>query len=258
MIPPGLLNGFLWTGLILLLISTIAGGGRLGFIGWAMFGIYWLGEPFYYMQTGDYFNVFVVLGAAAFCFYLSWLMFRGVHRYVSLWASRAAAISGLLYFPFAMMEPLRDWLIGVTAALTVWVLNAIGVGASMAAWNIILLNGRTVEIILACTAIESIALFAGVILSVDAPGRRRLAALVLSTASIYSLNLIRNGFVLVAYAHTWFGDDSFYIAHNVIAKAGSTIALLAIAYMVFTILPELVHTIDLLMGQFRRHGGDAA
>ena len=102
------------------------------------------------------------------------------------------------------------------------------------------MNGRSVEIILACTAIESIALFAGVILSVQAPLGRRLAALAASTISIYLLNIVRNGFVLMAYGWSWFGSDSFDIAHNIIAKAGSTGALLAISYLVFLLLPELL------------------
>lgn len=55
------------------------------------------------------------------------------------------------------------------------------------------LNGSRVEIILACTAIESIALFAGVILSVHAPLGRRMVALAASTFSIYILNILRNG-----------------------------------------------------------------
>ena len=42
----------------------------------------------------------------------------------------------------------------------------------MVAWNKIALDGYQVEIILACTAIESIALFIGLIASVNAPFKR--------------------------------------------------------------------------------------
>ena len=48
---------------------------------------------------------------------------------------------------------------------------------------------------------------------------------------------------------TWFGDPemSFYIAHTVIAKIGSMIALFFIAYAVLKILPEIIDMIDGLL-----------
>ncbi|OPY47268.1 MAG: Transmembrane exosortase (Exosortase_EpsH) [Methanosaeta sp. PtaU1.Bin016] len=114
------------------------------------------------------------------------------------------------------------------------------------------------EIILACTAIESMALFAGIILSVEAPAGRRITALSISTSTIFALNIVRNSFVLMAYGYGWFGPDSFNIAHNVIAKAGSTLALLAISYLVFLLLPELLLQIDELAAELRHPGGEAA
>jgi archaeosortase A (PGF-CTERM-specific) len=113
------------------------------------------------------------------------------------------------------------------------------------------LNGRTVEIILACTAIESISLFIGVIISVGAPPIRKFTALAVSTFVIYSLNVVRNAFVMAAYGQGWFGDDSFMVAHNLIAKAGSTVALLAIAYFVFTLLPELLNLMESLGSELK-------
>jgi exosortase/archaeosortase len=49
---------------------------------------------------------------------------------------------------------------------------------------------------------------------------------------------------MTAYGEEWFGADSFFVAHNIIAKAGSALALLLIAYIVFSILPELLTLID--------------
>jgi len=114
----------------------------------------------------------------------------------------------------------------------------------MKAWNMISLNGYTVEIILACTAIESIALFMGLIGAVRAPLNRLAMAFIVSVPVIYILNLIRDIFVVVAYGEQWFGADSFIIAHNYIAKAGSGIALFVISYSVLRILPELFGMID--------------
>jgi len=59
---------------------------------------------------------------------------------------------------------------------------------------------------------------------------------------------------------TWFGDPetSFYIAHTIIAKIGSLIALFVIAYAVFKILPEIIDMIDGIMnlvgGIFKNDG----
>ncbi len=81
----------------------------------------------------------------------------------------------------------RSALIGFTTLVTAKTLQLLSVPVIMESWNIMSLNGRSVEIILACTAIESIALFAGVILSVQAPPGRKLAALAASTILHLSL-----------------------------------------------------------------------
>jgi len=85
-----------------------------------------------------------------------------------------------------------------------------------------------------------------------------MVALAASTFSIYILNILRNGFVLMAYGWSWFGRDSFEIAHNLIAKIGSTLALLAISYLVFMLLPELLSLIDELAAEVKPRRGDAA
>ena len=161
-----------------------------------------------------------------------------------LWASYAAAVCGIVYFPFAEIEPLREALIGFTTLITVYALQSLSVPVTMTGWNVMTLNGMSVQIILACTAIESIALFAGLIISVPASGYRKAVALLASTLSIYLLNIARNGFVIMAYGWSWFGSESFEVAHNIIAKIGSAAALLLISYLVFLLLPELLTTID--------------
>ncbi|MDD4305667.1 MAG: archaeosortase A, partial [Methanosarcina sp.] len=93
----------------------------------------------------------------------------------------------------------------------------------------------------------------------------RLAmAFIVSVPVIYVLNLVRDIFVVVAYGEQWFGANSFVIAHNYIAKAGSGIALFIISYLVLRILPELLVMIDglwvILSQELRsllhRSGGD--
>ena len=128
-------------------------------------------------------------------------------------------------------------------------------------YNLIMLEGYKVEIVLACTAIESIALFFGIILGIKAQVKKIFLALMVSVPVIYILNLIRNTFVIGAFGYEWFGTGpmiitfwskeyelhdsaSFYIGHHIIAKFGSGIALFFIAYAVLKLLPELLDLID--------------
>lgn len=249
----------LWISLVLLLASALARSNRVAALGWGLFAFFWLGQIEHYLAIEDYFNVALFLAAGLLSFYMAWIvMSRGFSSKACYWASYAAATCGIIYFPFAEVQALQVGLIGVTTLVIAKILQILSVPVIMEGWNIISLNGRSVEIILACTAIESIALFAGVILSVEAPRGRKLAALAASTFTIYLLNIVRNGFVLMAYGWSWFGEGSFDIAHNIIAKAGSTIALLAISYLVFLLLPELLSTIDELAAEIRPRRGDAA
>ncbi|MFB3765879.1 MAG: archaeosortase A [Methanotrichaceae archaeon] len=257
MIAAWLTTNVLWLSLIFLLASAIVDAGYIAALGWIMFGFYWLEQPYHYLSIEDYFNAMLAAVAALFCLYLALVIIIKGKSQASSWAGYAAAICGIIYFPFAELEPLRSWLIGHTTMITASLLQAFSIPVSVEGWNILTLNGRSVEIILACTAIESIALFTGVIISVNAPVTRKLIALVSSVLAIYILNVFRNAFVLMAYGWDWFGNDSFYVAHNIIAKFGSIIALLTVAYLVFMLLPELLTLIDELEMEIRHPGGAA-
>ncbi|MGC9515205.1 archaeosortase A [Methanocrinis sp.] len=259
MIISWLAANILWIALLLLLASALSGRRALSGLGWALFGVHWLKQPAHYLAIGDHFNVGLTLAVALFSFYLSWIILaRRCHSRSCYWAGSAVAIGGFAYFPFAEIAPLREWLIGGTAELTLALLNSFGVPAIATGGGFITLYGHSVQIILPCTAIESMALFAGVVLSVRAPLKRKVAALLASVPVIYALNLFRNIFVVMAYGEEWFGESSFYLAHHVIAKAGSAVALFAIAYVVFMLLPELLEMIDELATDLRRGGGEPA
>ncbi len=257
MIAAWLTANVLWLSLIFLLASVIIDAGFIAALGWAMFGLYWMGQPYHYLSIEDYFNAILTLVAALFCIYLALVILIRGKSPASSWAGFAAAICGIIYYPFAELEPLRFWLIEHTTTITAALLQAFSIPVSLNGWNVLVLNGRSVEIILACTAIESIALFTGVIVSVNAPMKRKAMALSASIITIYILNIFRNAFVIMAYGWSWFGDDSFYVAHNVIAKLGSMIALLSVAYIVFLLLPELLTLIDELETEIRHPGGAA-
>lgn len=241
----------------------------IGGIGWGVFSIHWGYQPFHYVEIQDYANVVLTFLFALFCLLVAYIMLQEyrkgpfilnnnrevMHSPVSAQTegdalditsmlTNASALGALVYFPFANFSSLNTWIIGSVTSQVTWALQYFEVPAYMKAWNMITLNGYTVEIILACTAIESIALFMGLIGSVRAPLSRLVPAFIVSVPVIYVLNLIRDIFVVVAYGEQWFGADSFVIAHNYIAKAGSGIALFLISYAVLKILPELLAMID--------------
>jgi archaeosortase A (PGF-CTERM-specific) len=241
----------------------------VGGIGWGLFSIHWSYQPLHYLEVLDYANVLLTIVVTLLCLLIAYIMFREyregplriknnrevlhsdfsakgetVSLDVTSMLTSASALGALVYFPFANVASLNTWIIGGVASQVLWVLQYFGIPAYMKAWNTITLNGYTVEIILACTAIESIALFMGLIGAVRAPLSRLAMAFIVSVPVIYILNLIRDIFVVVAYGEQWFGADSFIIAHNYIAKAGSGIALFVISYVVLQILPELFGMID--------------
>lgn len=249
----------LWISLLLLLAFALTKKSLIAIPGWGLFGLFWLFQPGHYLEINDYFNAILFTAAGFMCFYMAWILMRksGPSK-AQLWASYAAAVCGIVYFPFAEIEPLREALIGFTTLITVYALQSLSVPVTMTGWNVMTLNGMSVQIILACTAIESIALFAGLIISVPASGYRKAVALLASTLSIYLLNIARNGFVIMAYGWSWFGSESFEVAHNIIAKIGSAAALLLISYLVFLLLPELLTTIDELASDIIHPRGDIA
>lgn len=238
-------------------------------IGWLIFSIHWFTQPFHYIEIDDYFNVITTILAGLLCVFFAIQFLKKGGSGIELEhtphlyrATSAAAIGGVIYFFFAEIPSLNQWLIRIVVDQTEWLLQRIGFQPLRLEWNTLSLNSHQVEIILACTAIESIALFMGVTLAcIDASPRRVALAFLASVPVIYLLNLVRNAFVIIAYGFTWFGSpaESFYMAHAVIAKIGSTIALFVIAYVVLTILPELLEMIDgiadLLKKSLKQRGG---
>ncbi|MBP2030270.1 archaeosortase A (PGF-CTERM-specific) [Methanohalophilus levihalophilus] len=246
----------LWFALGLMALSAVIPSSRffrkpIGALGWVFFGIHWAYQPIHYLEIHDYFNVILTILVAIFCFFLAYTMVDEYRRRdftlesidVTSMVTGVAAIGSLFYFPFLQMESLNHWIISTVTSNTVFTLQTLGYSVT-STWNTISLYGYTVEIILACTAIESIALFMGLITSVKAPMKKVVSAFMVSVPVIYFLNVLRDAFVIVAYAEQWFGVSSFEIAHHGIAKFGSLIALFVIGYAVLKILPELFDLID--------------
>lgn len=253
-----MIESFLWISLGLLIIASIVRKKRfsslVGALGWIFFAIHWALEPQYYLDIGDVFNAVLTFLVSIFCIFIAFFnvqAYRGRKLEVLHTITCATVIGGIFYFLFAEISILNRVLIETVTGHTVFWLNFLGANAIHSRPYHIILAQRTIEIILACTGIESMSLFAGVTLGIGASIGRRLKAFMVSVPMIYVLNISRNMFIVAAYSYQWFGADSFYIAHDVIAKIGSTIALFLIAYAVIRILPELMDVITGVVQMFR-------
>ena len=262
-------GAMLWASLLVLFVGAILPkrqGRYAAAAGWALFGLYWgLSTPYYYLHEHNIMYTVACLLAIPVTFYGSYILIR-YGRDSLMVLTRCAAIASVFYFPFQYIPELNHWLIDVTTRITLAVINALGEpavrGSTPDTSDIIILGGQQVQIILACTAIQSMAIFVGVVGAVRVEWKRWLAAFLVSVPVIYVLNLVRNTFVISAFGNQWLqimpdtvagwtGEPaayaSFFWAHNVLAETGSLIALVAISYAVMSLMPELLaYFIDIL------------
>lgn len=173
---------------------------------------------------------------------------------IVLQLSNAAAVATLIYVPFTFVPVLRDALIAGVVNQVVWLLHVLGHHADLETWNIILRNGFATEIILACTGITAIAIMLGVTAgSEKLTLKQGMLAFLIVVPTIYILNILRVVVVFIAWSDQWFsflpdptgttefgvGYSSFFWAHNVFAEALSLVVLIAIAFGLFRIIPQL-------------------
>lgn len=214
----------------------------LGFSAWLLFGLSWLLKIPHYLEISDYYNTAIMILAFLLFAFIGLTILKTRNQEVFVSATSVAFVSSLIYFSFALTE-LKQLLISHTADVTVSTAKLLGFQFNRYDWNILEYHGKYVEIILACTGIESMALFAGITLSTRADVRRRVYAFLSSVPVIYVLNILRNIFITAAFGDQWFGPESFYIAHHVISKILATIALILISLSVFRFLPEFADLI---------------
>ncbi len=249
--------------LALMLLFSLTRIRLSGVSGWFLFALFWFLKSPHYISISDYYNTALVVISGVFFLILSYTISVTNRENIELLSKVTlfSTLAGLVYFPFAIIPELREWLISGVISLILYTGHLLGYNFSLARWNVIESNGKFVEIILSCTAIESIALFTGASFGAGGEMKRRFLAFAVSVIPIFVLNIFRNVFVILAYSYNWFGDngdESFYIAHHVLAKIGSTLALIAIAYAVFMILPELEQLIvglkDVIVSTLRGEG----
>ena len=229
-----------FTSTLLMFIYASTKNKFVGFISWTTFGVFWLLNLPYYLSISDYFNSALMVAAFSL-FTLLGLTILRANDDVFPRLTFIAAISSLIYFTFAETM-LGKELIKIVATQTSILASFLGYEFTVKE-DLIYYNDKIVQIILACTGIESISLFAGISLGAEGRVVNKLKAFLVSVPVIYMLNLLRNTFIILAYGDSWFGENSFYIAHHVISKLLATVALIIIAMQVFKYLPNFAEDI---------------
>lgn len=224
-------------------------------LGWTFIVLFLFAEVPYYLSINNLLYPAMAILSVPFLVITAWHLREQEILVIQL--STAAAVAFLIYAPFAFSpfgdpySPLGEWLISVVVGQTEWVLQAAGYPVLHQAWNMISRNNFRVEIILACTGIQAIAIMLGVVSAVKTTTRQKILAFLLVVPTIYILNIARNTAVIIAYTEQWFpflpgiagngefGYESFFWAHNIFAEGLALILLIGIAWGLFRIIPDL-------------------
>lgn len=239
---------------------------------WVLFAVFWLQLiPHFAFVHKSYIEGALTVAAVPACLYTGYLLYRG--RESLLLLSRAVAVMGVVYLPFETIRPLQQWLIETVAAQVGWLMAAVGYYPELTPSDQGYLSrylfvtpeghGIAFTVVIACTGIGSMAIFAGLIAAVRAPVGRKLRALAVSLPVIYALNVLRVAFIGIVFGKQYlqifvdevlflFGDTdpytvSFYLSDRVISQFGAVVALVAITYLVLRELPELLVVIEDLL-----------
>lgn len=232
---------------------------KIKIVGWSAFSFFWATMPnyLYLSEGGDVFNTAVCIIGVYVLLYVAYHEWLSIQRneYVSClnWIAGATFLSGIIYFTIEnnVIPGLRDWLIETVAAQSTDLLHLLGINA-VRDHSIILYNSTPITIIFACTAVQSLVLFVGMIGAVSAVNaKRKVLGLLVTVFPVYLLNLIRNAGVVFMVGS---GMVSFELAHNVIAKAGSLLALILLLFLTFKIIPELFDEIVGIIDLPKRKG----
>lgn len=285
-VPGPATDAFAWVVIALFAASALLEGrdrekARLvGAGAWVVAGAFWLllFPHFAFVHKSYIEGVLTLVGGPASA-YAGLLLFRGRDSLFVL--SRAVAVMGVIYLPFETIPALtvagttypapREFLIETVAAQTGALIHLLGYDPTLvagpetgytSAYQFTTESGRalTFEIVLACTGLGSIAIFAGLIAAVRAPLRRKLRALAVAVPTIYVLNLLRTTFIGVVFGNQlmqWYVAEvlflfgatdphlvSFFLSDRVISQLLAVVALLGITYVVVRELPELLTVIE--------------
>jgi archaeosortase A len=218
-------------------------------VGWTGMVLYLFAEIPYYLSINNFLYPLMAILSVPFLIITARFLLKSEVRVMQL--STAAAVAFLIYAPFEFIPALGNWLISVVVGQVFFVLNALHYDTLLVAWDMFQRYGYRIQIILACTGIQGIAIMLGVACAVPSNWRQKILSFLIVVPTIYILNIARNVAVIIAYTEQWFpyipeiagngetGYESFFWAHNVIAEGLALVLLIAIAYGLFRINPGL-------------------
>lgn len=251
----------IFLGLILLgigfLVKKIGASNKIKISGWMVFAFFWSTQPkiLYFSESGDIFNAAVcIIGVYVLTYfaYHEWLSLKRDEKIDCLnWIAGATCIAGLIYF-IIERTALADLLIEEVAKESTWVLDTIIGNASVEGHDIFLDGNYVVTIIFACTAIQAMVIFIGMICALPKIAiKRKLIGLLVTLVPISILNSFRNAMVAFLV-----GRDitDFNMAHNVISKTGALIILIILLLIIVKIIPEIFNEIMCLTDLYKRNG----
>ncbi|SFF97523.1 archaeosortase A, PGF-CTERM-specific [Halopelagius inordinatus] len=245
---------------------------------WVGFALFWLQLiPHFAFVHKSYIEGFLSLAAVPACLYAGYLLYSG--RTTLFVLSRAVAVMGAVYLPFETIPAFalfgfdvpapRGVLMETVAAQTGFLVNALGyhpeviVGEEGFLNTFLFYDGDhrlKVSVVLACTGLGSMTIFAGLIAAVKAPLRRKIRALAIALPIIYALNLLRTTFITIAFGKQYFqffvdeilllfgSSDpymvSFFISDRIISQLLAVVALVGVTYLVVRELPELLTVVE--------------
>jgi len=231
-------------------------------VGWTGMVLYLFGEIPYYLSINNFLYPLLAILSVPFLVITGQLLLKSELRVMQL--STAAAVAFLIYAPFEFIPALGNWLISVVVGQIFYVLTVLHYDTLLVAWDMFQRYGYRIEIILACTGIQGIAIMLGVAFAVPSTWRQKVLSFLIVVPTIYLLNIARNVAVVIAYTEQWFpylpeiagngetGYESFFWAHNVIAEGLALVLLIGIAYGLFRINPDLAEFARDLIDQYYR------
>jgi len=244
---------------------------RVAALAWGLFAVFWLLliPHFAFVQKSyvEGIGTAIAVPASAYTGYL--VLTR---RPSLLGLSKAIMVMGLLYLPFVTIQPLEQFAVETTTHHGKLLIETMGYNPEVAVgddgyrtlYRITDAGGvvRKTPVLLACSGIGSIAVVSGLVLSLDAPLRRRALAVAGVAPLIYALNIVRVAFIAVAYGRQWFrgpllndpvlflfGAEEahmvpYFVADRIIAQGLSVVVLVAITLGLLRLLPELTDVLS--------------
>lgn len=233
---------------------------------WVLFAVFWLALiPTFLLGMRSVVEGVLSILAVPLCLLAAHAVFRGRDDVALL--SRAVGVMGVVYLSAVTVPVVRRVLVETVASQTATAMRALGfefTGPQRSGVNG--LDGEFVftdetghryrnYVVVACTGIGAISIFAGIVAAVRAPLARKLRALAVVVGIVWLLNLARTTFIMLAFGRQWFQSSltvdlayfvgytdpalaSYFVADRVISQSLSLVAVVGIAAVLVRLLPE--------------------